>query len=85
MVGSQNRKKWEDMPIESLGAMLFDGHRITAVKKAFLSSLLLPREEKQDQSVDGRNDATECKKRTESERHTVLTEETQGYQGQHVG
>ena len=56
IIGSQNRKQWEDLPMHSLGAMLLDGHRVTAMERKYLSSLLVPREENGEPSYKEKNE-----------------------------
>ena len=56
IIGNENRKQWEDLPIHSLGAMLLDGQRVTAMEREYLSSLLVPREENGEPSFEEKDD-----------------------------
>jgi hypothetical protein len=61
ILGSKNRKQWEDLPMESLGAMLFNGLRITSTERDLLTSLLVLREHDRAQPAGGENSGRRMK------------------------
>jgi hypothetical protein len=74
ILGSQNRKPWEDLSMQSLGAMLLDGHRTTAMERDLLSSLLAPQEENRGQLAGEEKDGW-GKRDNQSPRETHISAE----------
>jgi hypothetical protein len=55
ILGSENCKQWEDLPMESLGAILFNRLRVTDTERDLLTSLLVLREHDRAQPAGGEN------------------------------